>query len=177
MGTPYALPARSHSAISMPETPPPCRAWKPNCLIFRKILSMLHGFSPRIRLLSISAYVLLAPSRTSPKPEMPWLVSIRMIGQVIGALATTATRRSVILRPDGFEAVFVNWSAVSALPSAKAAVANTAAAVPWSTSRLPINRSTESFIIAVPSTLNPVASRPHVDSAGERCRAARSIAN
>ena len=61
---------------------------------------------------------------------MPWLVSIRMIGQVIGALATTATRRSVIFRSEGLEAVFVYWSAEAAAPSPRVAVANAAAAVP-----------------------------------------------
>jgi hypothetical protein len=54
-GAPQALPARSIIAISMPQTPPPCRECPPNCLIFRKILSTLHGFSPSRRLLSISA--------------------------------------------------------------------------------------------------------------------------
>jgi uncharacterized PurR-regulated membrane protein YhhQ (DUF165 family) len=37
-------------------------------------LSILQGFSPRISLLSISAYVLLAPSLTSPYPTSPWFV-------------------------------------------------------------------------------------------------------
>ena len=32
---------------------------------------------------------------------MPWLVSMRMIGQVIGAPTTTAKRRSVIFSADG----------------------------------------------------------------------------
>ena len=35
---------------------------------------------------------------------MPWLVSMRMIGHVIGALTTTATRRSVIFSADGSDA-------------------------------------------------------------------------
>ena len=39
----------------MPQTPPPCRECPPNCLILRKILSMLHGFSPSSRLFRISA--------------------------------------------------------------------------------------------------------------------------
>ena len=51
----------------------------------------------------------------------------------------------------GFEAVFVNRSAVSASRWGRVAVANAAAAVPWSTSRLPISRPTESFIIEEPS--------------------------
>src|SRR5262245_38124829 len=38
---------------------------------------------------------------------MPWLVSMRMIGHVIGAPPTTATRRSVILRSEGFEFVLM----------------------------------------------------------------------
>jgi len=64
----------------------------------------------------------------------------------------------VILKSEGFDAVFVNWSAVSACASEKAAVANTAAAVPCNTSRLPISRSTESFSIEEPSTRNRAAS-------------------
>src|SRR6266480_2039267 len=36
----------SHSAISMAQTPPPCRACPPNCLILRKILSSFSGCFP-----------------------------------------------------------------------------------------------------------------------------------
>jgi hypothetical protein len=39
---------------------------------------------------------------------------MRMIGHVMGALPTTATRRSVILRSDGFDAVVTFWSVASA---------------------------------------------------------------
>lgn len=65
-GTPHALPAMSHRATSMPQTPPACRESPPNCFMRLKIFSTLHGFSPRILLLSIAAYVLLDASRTSP---------------------------------------------------------------------------------------------------------------
>jgi hypothetical protein len=40
----------------------------------------------------------LAPSRTR-RTDQPWFVSIRISGQIIGAPATTATRRSVIFSP------------------------------------------------------------------------------
>jgi len=43
--------AKSQQAISIAQTPPAWRESAPNCLILRKILSMLHGFSPRMRLL------------------------------------------------------------------------------------------------------------------------------
>ena len=46
---------------------------------------------------------------------MPWFVSMRMIGSSIGALPITATRRSVIRRSDGFDAV------LHVLPSAASA--------------------------------------------------------
>src|ERR1700692_1186978 len=38
---------------------------------------------------------------------MPWLVSMRMTGQVMGARARVATRRSVILSSEGLDAVLV----------------------------------------------------------------------
>ncbi len=53
----------------------------------------------------MSAYVGLPPSRTSPYPEIPWSVSMRMRVEWKGAPRRRATRRSVILRLDGREAV------------------------------------------------------------------------
>src|SRR5580693_9388492 len=50
---------------------------------------------------------------------MPWLVSMRMRGQVIGALVTTAMRRSVIFRSDGLELVLVFCGRASSVSSAQ----------------------------------------------------------
>ena len=50
------------------------------------------------------AYVGLPPSRTSPYPEIPWSVSMRMRVEWNGAPLRRATRRSVIFRLDGREA-------------------------------------------------------------------------
>src|SRR5438046_891212 len=58
---------------------------------------------------------------------MPWLVSIRMRGQVIGARATTATRRSVIFRSEGLELVLVFCRAASRVLSAQKAAPRPAA--------------------------------------------------
>src|SRR5579884_192938 len=44
---------------------------------------------------------------------MPWFVSIRIIGQVMGARTTVATRMSVIFSSEGFELVFVFWGRAS----------------------------------------------------------------
>ena len=66
---------------------------------------MSQGFCPRRRLFSMSAYVGLPPSRTSPYPEIPWSVSMRMRVEWNGAPRRRATRRSVILRLEGREAV------------------------------------------------------------------------
>src|SRR5206468_11077329 len=44
---------------------------------------------------------------------MPWLVSMRMMGHVIGARPMTSTRRSVILKSDGLELVFTFCRTVS----------------------------------------------------------------
>ncbi len=55
---------------------------------------------------------------------MPWLVSMRMIGQVMGARETTATRRSVIFRSEGLEPVLTFCTA----PSSVLSVHNAAAA-------------------------------------------------
>src|SRR5581483_2390464 len=62
---------------------------------------------------------------------MPWLVSMRMIGQVIGARATVATRKSVIFRSDGFEFVLTFCGSASSVSSSHAlsrAVGHAAAA-------------------------------------------------
>src|SRR5215471_16828288 len=50
---------------------------------------------------------------------MPWLVSIRISGQFIGARATTATRRSVIFSAEGFELVLVFCGSASSVWSAQ----------------------------------------------------------
>ena len=59
---------------------------------------------------------------------MPWLVSMRMMGQVMGARATVATRMSVIFSSEGLELVFTFcgsasrvWSAQKPAPMAAAA--------------------------------------------------------
>src|SRR5271165_2369891 len=53
---------------------------------------------------------------------MPWLVSMRMRGQFMGACPTTATRRSVIFSSDGFELVLTcDWYAWMSLSAQKAA--------------------------------------------------------
>src|SRR5678815_2238750 len=56
---------------------------------------------------------------------MPWLVSMRMIGLVMGARATTATRRSVIFKSDGLELVLTFWGRASRIsrPQSPAAAA------------------------------------------------------
>src|SRR5690348_10677989 len=65
------------------------------------------------------AYVSLAPSRTSPHPTSPSLVSTRIRGHVKGAPVTTATRRSVILRPDGSDARLTPaWTKLAAASAA-----------------------------------------------------------
>src|SRR6266571_2763163 len=58
---------------------------------------------------------------------MPWLVSMRISGQVIGARATTATRRSVIFKSDGLELVLVFCTAASKVLSAQKAAPRPAA--------------------------------------------------
>jgi hypothetical protein len=60
---------------------------------------------------------------------------MRMIGHVIGALATTATRRSVILSAEGSDARFTFDCTIAAFSAALAseARANVAAAAPPAT--------------------------------------------
>src|SRR5262249_4244059 len=59
--------------------------------------------------------VALAPSRTSPKPYTPWLVSRRMIGHGLGpGFTTVATRISVIFNAEGAECVFTALGYASA---------------------------------------------------------------
>src|SRR5579872_1841065 len=48
---------------------------------------------------------------------MPWLVSMRMMGQVIGARATVSTRMSVILRSEGLELVLTFCGSASRVSS------------------------------------------------------------
>src|ERR1700683_5586746 len=50
---------------------------------------------------------------------MPWLVSMRISGQVIGARAITSTRRSVIFRSEGFELVLTFCGCASRRSSAQ----------------------------------------------------------
>src|SRR5689334_7803783 len=50
---------------------------------------------------------------------MPWLVSMRMMGQVIGARPTVRTRRSVIWRAEGLELVLVFCGRASRVWSAQ----------------------------------------------------------
>src|SRR5260370_40973113 len=76
---------------------------------------------------------------------MPWLVSMRMIGQVIGARATTATRRSVIFRSDGLEFVLVFCRAASSVLSAQKAAPRPAAR----TLRRPIHFLVAVFMLAI----------------------------
>src|SRR5690349_4900195 len=59
---------------------------------------------------------------------MPWLVSIRMIGQVMGARTMVATRRSVIFRSEGLEFLFTFWTAASRVSSAQNPAARAPAA-------------------------------------------------
>src|SRR5579862_5718356 len=61
---------------------------------------------------------------------MPWFVSIRISGQVIGAFVTTATRRSVIFRSDGLEFVLVFCGAASSVSSAQKAAPSPQASEP-----------------------------------------------
>src|SRR5579864_6320742 len=61
---------------------------------------------------------------------MPWLVSIRISGQVNGAPFTTATRRSVIFRSDGCEFRLTFCTAASRVGSAQKLAPSAAAADP-----------------------------------------------
>src|SRR5271157_1695926 len=96
-----------------------------------------QGFIPRIRLFSTSAKVLLARARTSPHPEMPWLVSSRTRHRKSFSYCgeTMATRISVILSADGLEFVFICAETVSRsawvirLPAAIAEVAAVAVVI------------------------------------------------
>src|SRR6516164_8992702 len=77
------------------------------------------------------AYVSLAPSRTSPHPTSPSLVSTRIRGHVKGAPVTTATRRSVILRADGSDARLTPaWTKVAAASAAAFPLSAMAPAAP-----------------------------------------------
>src|SRR5712692_8764712 len=76
---------------------------------------------------------------------MPWLVSMRMRGQVIGARATTATRRSVIFRSDGLELVLVFCRAASSVLSAQKAAPRPAARK----LRRPVNFVVAVFMLAI----------------------------
>src|ERR1041385_807989 len=55
---------------------------------------------------------------------MPWLVSMRMMGQVIGALAIVSTRMSVILSAEGLELVLTFCGSASSVWSAQNPVPN-----------------------------------------------------
>src|ERR1700691_5522941 len=61
---------------------------------------------------------------------MPWFVSIRISGHVIGAFVTTATRKSVIFRSDGLELVLVFCGAASSVSSAQKEAPSPHASVP-----------------------------------------------
>src|SRR5712691_5655139 len=76
---------------------------------------------------------------------MPWLVSMRIRGQVIGARATTATRRSVIFRSDGLELVLVFCRAASSVLSAQKAAPRPAARK----LRRPVNFVVAVFMLAI----------------------------
>ena len=65
-GTPQNLPAMSQQASSIAHTPPAWRESPPNWRMRRNTFSTLSGFSPRMRLLSMAAYVRELASRTSP---------------------------------------------------------------------------------------------------------------
>src|SRR3981081_117102 len=58
------------------------------------------------------------------------------MGQVMGALAMVATRRSVIFSSEGFEFVLTCWGTASSVPSVKTA-APAAPASPFRNPRLP----------------------------------------
>src|ERR1700688_248751 len=59
---------------------------------------------------------------------MPWLVSMRMMGSVIGAPRTVATRRSVIFNCEGFEFLLTFCTAPSRVSSDQKEVAAAAPA-------------------------------------------------
>jgi hypothetical protein len=50
---------------------------------------------------------------------MPWLVSMRMIGHVMGAPRTVSARMSVIFRSEGLEFVLVFCGSASSVSSAQ----------------------------------------------------------
>src|SRR5512143_859850 len=92
---------------------------------------------------------------------------MRTIGQVIGASPTTATRRSVIFRSDGFERVLTFWRAASASrPVAKPSAPAPAAAIPadLKKDRRPTRLSSTGFIEGPPAprggARGPNAARP-----------------
>src|SRR3954467_11928861 len=93
---------------------------------------------------------------------MPWLVSMRMIGQVIGAPPTTATRRSVIFRSDGFE--FVLMFCPSASTGSGAAVCVVLASDPAPSAAIVLFRNER-----LPSTGGFIA-RPSVMVLSGKCR-------
>src|SRR5436309_1249943 len=77
---------------------------------------------------------------------------MRISGQVIGALATTATRRSVIFRSDGRELVFVFCTAPSSVSSAQKAAPSPAASDPPADRRKPrrgVNVVVVLFMLAI----------------------------
>src|ERR1035438_7588354 len=105
---------------------------------------------------------------------------MRMIGQVMGARATVATRRSVILRPEGLELVLVFWGYASrSSPAHKPAPS---AAAPFRKERLP-SLFVEFSLMAKPPLdrherrLHHSAGIPHLEREGRVSAAAGVTAN
>src|SRR5689334_21204089 len=102
---------------------------------------------------------------------------MRMIGHVIGARATVATRRSVILSADGFELVFVFCGSASSIWSAQKPAPSTPAA-DWRNDRLPFlvmvipssrpyatpARVLRPEALPLPAVIESLASDPHPNS-------------
>src|ERR1039458_10685607 len=111
---------------------------------------------------------------------MPWLVSMRMMGQVMGARATVATRRSVILRSEGLELGLVFGGDASRFsPAHKPAPS---AAVSFRKERLP-SLFVEFRLMAKPPlnrhqrSLHHSAGIPHLEREGRISAAAGITAN
>ena|SRR5215467_7501266 len=109
-----------------PHTPPAWREPPPNCWIFRKILARLQGFSPAAAFeeqgVGLAGDIPHLPARGCPG----WYRYDQ--GQTKGASLTTATRRSVIFRPEGLELRLTFCTAASSVSSAQRLAPATAGA-------------------------------------------------
>src|SRR3989441_7388617 len=114
---------------------------------------------------------------------------MRMIGQVMGARVTTATRRSVILSSDGIELLLTFWPAPSRSSSERRLAApSPAAAAPslLKKDRRPTRSRTALFMVAslgvsesariIPSPTAPFATIASAASPGGLRRSAKSLA-